>query len=196
LFFTEFEEHSVNPLHEGIDVVFSSENFEVGYNIFDVQTSVLGSKSIFINFLKLIPADSWIIIHSKDNKYLAECMALLSNDLKFKNEQIICILRDRSTVDGMSKFKIMKELKIPMSNVLAIPEITKTDVFNAKLNALRKQIQKITKSEHFKVPASANPPPRHVNGYFKFENRMQLLNEHSSTNNLVVNTLNEDVKKL
>ncbi|ETO02849.1 von Willebrand factor type A domain containing protein, partial [Reticulomyxa filosa] len=90
---------------------------------------------------------------------------------------------------------IMKELKIPVNNILAIPEITETDVFNAKLNALRKHIQKITKSEHFKVPASANPPPRHVNGYFKFENRMQILNEHSSTNNLVVNTLNEDVKK-
>ncbi|ETO00914.1 hypothetical protein RFI_36526, partial [Reticulomyxa filosa] len=160
-------------------------NFEVGYNIFDVQTSVLGSKSIFINFLKLIPADSWIIIHSKDDKYLAECMAMLSDDLKFKKEQIICILRDRSTVDGMSKFKIMQELKIPMNNILAIPEITKTDVFNANLNALRKQIQKITKSEHFKVPASANPPPRDVNGYFKFENRMQLLNEHSTINNFV-----------
>jgi len=189
LFFTEFEDHSDNPINQGVDAVFSSDYFQVGYNIFDVQADFFQDECIICDFLTILPPDSWIIIHVMNETYLTQCMNLLLNTLQFKSEQLICILRDRPKIEAS---------KVPLNNILSIPKISNNDIFNAKLNDLRKQIQRITKPvKQPKVSASINLKfdNYNKNGYFQFEDRKKFLKENENSSYLRIDTLSEEIKK-
>ena len=62
IFDSDFEIWSNTPLHDGIDVAFSSDEYELGFNLFDFHGDALENLNILEEVLQILPSDIWIII--------------------------------------------------------------------------------------------------------------------------------------
>lgn len=69
LFESDFELSKDHIFHEGFDILFTSEEYELGFNVIDMHGDVLEHFELFVA-LQVLPEDIWIVIHFSYNSWI------------------------------------------------------------------------------------------------------------------------------
>ena len=146
LFFTSFEENNENLLHISADVAFSTEEFQLGMNIFDLQNDFLKYKDLFLCLLKIIARDAWIVVQiSAESKeaidYLKSTIKILTLEALIKPEQIIVFVKNWEKKNVSQEFESnLKSLISQKNRIFNILKFKDDGIFKSKLSELRRNL--------------------------------------------------------
>ncbi len=192
IFFTQFYEHTEELAHLGVDAVFSSDQFQLGYNVYDFQGSFELYEKFYSRVLHILPKDSWILVQipALGEEGLNLVQKLLSDNFKYQPQNIIIIIRDTDEIKDPKlllslKIKLSK-LKIPKENLLQIPKIQNSSIFASNLKILRESILKLIPNNQKDGKTISK------NNYWFYEDRYNASN--TSGNHVAVGVHSDDFR--
>lgn len=182
VFFTDFEENNDSVVHTSVDTVFSTEEFQIGMNIFDLQSDFLKNQSYFLPFLNIYGDNAWIILQvSAQNKNwfqdLEEIISILKIKVSIFESQLLIFIRDwtakkKDNAINENFQKKINILKINEERVFYVPISKNDDNFKSKINELRRNLyfNFFGKTKNRKKPIDTGLISSTENNYWKERN--------------------------